>query len=93
MTKSKKAVVERGKEQPLTDEQKAIAKPILDNFNNMCLMSAFIPGVDKPVAVVCAFQLQADRSMMFYPRFVVVTDDMFDLIKPPPETEVIKELD
>ena len=87
---SKKTFVEKSKDQPLTDEQKAIAKPILDAFNNMCLMSGFIPGVDKPVAVVCAFQMQPDRSMMFYPRFVVVTDDMFDLIKPPSETEIVK---
>ena len=60
---------------PLNDEQKAIAAPVLDTFENLCLMSGRYQG--KPAAFLCAVDMEGETYHLT-PRFIVLTHDMHD---------------
>lgn len=77
---------------PLTEEQKAIAQPILDHWaGSLCLMSGMYK--DQEVAFICQVETEGE-SYNITPRMIVVTADMFDDCKdsagaPPNELETI----
>lgn len=67
----------------ITEEQKMIAKPLLDAFpDNTFLMKGMYK--DQEVAFVCEYGPEDDEDVLrITPRFIVVTEDMFDDCKDP----------
>ena len=68
---------------PLTEEQKMIAKTFLDEFDNLCLVSAYIPKWDKQVALIATHSLQENGEVFIGPVAIVITEDLFPEIVPP----------
>jgi hypothetical protein len=70
-------VVKSDQAKPLTEEQKAKAAPVLNNFQGLCLMSGKYKG--EGVALICTSQGEEDNEagpVILSPVLIVITDDM-----------------
>ena len=60
----------------LTKEQRATADSLLQNYQNLCLMSGLYKG--EPAAFICSVWHEDDGPYKLMPVFMVVTDKMMD---------------